>query len=91
MRFVLSCVDCQTKKRSGEALAGLMRPIRVNVPFEKVGIDFIGPFPLTSAGNKYAIVAVDYLTKWAICKAVPSASSSRRFLCVERRTVRPCS
>jgi hypothetical protein len=40
-----------------------------------VGIDLIGPFPLTSSGNKHAIVAVDYLTKWAICKAVPAASS----------------
>ncbi|KZS10218.1 Uncharacterized protein APZ42_025366 [Daphnia magna] len=50
-RFVLSCVDCQTKKRAREASAGLMRPIRVSQPFEKVGIDLIGPFPLNSAGN----------------------------------------
>ena len=75
VRFVLSCVDCQTKKRSREAPAGLLRPIQARRPFEKVGIDLIGPFPLTSSGNKHAIVAVDYLTKWAICKAVPAASS----------------
>jgi hypothetical protein len=75
VRFVLSCIDCQTKKRSREAPAGLLRPIQARRPFEKVGIDLIGPFPLTSSGNKHAIVAVDYLTKWAICKAVPAASS----------------
>jgi len=75
IRFVLSCVDCQMKKRIQKAPAGFMRSVRVSKPFEKVGIDLIGPFPLTSAGNRYAIVAVDYLTKWAICKAVPSASS----------------
>lgn len=75
MRFVLSCVDCQTKKGSGEAPAGLMRPIRVQKPFEKVGIDLVGPFPRTAAGHRYVIVAIDFLTKWVICKAVPSTSS----------------
>ena len=75
VRFVLSCIDCQTKKRSREAPAGLLRPIQARRPFEKVGIDLIGPFPLTSSGNRHAIVAVDYLTKWAICKAVPAASA----------------
>lgn len=73
--FVLSCVDCQTKKRPREAPAGLLQSTRVNQPFEKVGIDLIGPFPITAAGNRHAIVAVDYLTKWAIVKAVPKASA----------------
>ena len=75
IRFVLSCIDCQTKKRSREAPTGLLRPIQARRPFEKVVIDLIGPSPLTSSGNRHAIVAVDYLTKWAICKAVPAASS----------------
>jgi hypothetical protein len=35
----------------------------------------IGPFPITNAGNRYAIVAVVYLTKWAITKAAPKAST----------------
>ena len=72
---MLSCVDCQTKKRPREAPAGLLQSIRANRPFEKVGIDLIGPFPIKAAGNKHAIVAVDYLTKWAIVKAVPKASA----------------
>ena len=47
--FVVSCVDCQTKKRSREAPAGLLQPIRVDQPFEKVGID--RPFPYHSCGE----------------------------------------
>ncbi|GJV17330.1 reverse transcriptase domain-containing protein [Tanacetum coccineum] len=35
------------------------------------GIDFIGPFP-TSRGNKYILVAVDYLSKWVKVKALPT-------------------
>ncbi|GJU77164.1 reverse transcriptase domain-containing protein [Tanacetum coccineum] len=35
------------------------------------GIDFMGPFPL-SRGNKYILVAVDYLSKWVEAKALPT-------------------
>ncbi|GKC09270.1 reverse transcriptase domain-containing protein, partial [Tanacetum coccineum] len=36
----------------------------------KKGIDFMGPFP-SSRGNKYILVAVDYLSKWVEAKALP--------------------
>ncbi|GJX69508.1 reverse transcriptase domain-containing protein [Tanacetum coccineum] len=35
------------------------------------GIDFMGPF-LSSRGNKYILVAVDYLSKWVEAKALPT-------------------
>ncbi|GKB82217.1 reverse transcriptase domain-containing protein [Tanacetum coccineum] len=34
-------------------------------------IDFMGPFP-SSRGNKYILVAVDYLSKWVKAKALPT-------------------
>ncbi|GKB25807.1 reverse transcriptase domain-containing protein [Tanacetum coccineum] len=37
----------------------------------KDGIDFMGPFP-SSRGNKYILVAVDYLSKWVEAKALPT-------------------
>ncbi|GJR72272.1 reverse transcriptase domain-containing protein [Tanacetum coccineum] len=36
-----------------------------------LGIDFMGPFP-SSRGNKYILVAVDYLSKWVESKALPT-------------------
>nr|GEY42012.1 reverse transcriptase domain-containing protein [Tanacetum cinerariifolium] len=37
----------------------------------KKGIDFMGPFS-RSKGNKYILVAVDYLSKWVEAKALPT-------------------
>nr|GEW39330.1 reverse transcriptase domain-containing protein [Tanacetum cinerariifolium] len=39
--------------------------------FDVGGIDFMGPFP-SSRGNKYILVAVDYLSKWVEAKALPT-------------------
>nr|GFA46117.1 reverse transcriptase domain-containing protein [Tanacetum cinerariifolium] len=42
--------------------------------FDVWGIDFMGPF-LSSKGNKYILVAVDYLSKWVEAKALPTNDS----------------
>nr|GFA59940.1 reverse transcriptase domain-containing protein [Tanacetum cinerariifolium] len=48
--------------------------IQVCEIFDVRGIDFIGPF-LSSRGNKYILVAVDYLSKWVEAKALPTNDS----------------
>nr|GEU98374.1 reverse transcriptase domain-containing protein [Tanacetum cinerariifolium] len=45
--------------------------IQVCEIFDVWGIDFLGPFP-SSRGNKYILVAVDYLSKWVKVKALPT-------------------
>ncbi|GJT93834.1 reverse transcriptase domain-containing protein [Tanacetum coccineum] len=45
--------------------------IQVCKIFDVWGIDFMGPFP-SSQGNKYILVAVDYLSKWVEAKALPT-------------------
>nr|GFA55382.1 reverse transcriptase domain-containing protein [Tanacetum cinerariifolium] len=45
--------------------------IQIYKIFDIWGIDFMGPFP-SSRGNKYILVAVDYLSKWVEAKALPT-------------------
>nr|GFB19241.1 reverse transcriptase domain-containing protein [Tanacetum cinerariifolium] len=47
--------------------------IQVCEIFDVWGIDFMGPF-LSSKGNKYTLIAVDYLSKWVEAKALCNIS-----------------
>ena len=44
--------------------------------FKHWGIDTVGPFPKDAQGNKYAIVAVDYLTRWPEVFPAKTATAS---------------
>lgn len=44
-------------------------------PFDRVGIDLYGPLPYTSAGNRWVIVAIDHLTRYAETAALPAATA----------------
>src|SRR5947209_19410366 len=49
-----------------------LHPIKIGQPFDHIGIDFVRPLPETKQGNKYIIVAIEYLTKWSKAKAILS-------------------
>ncbi|GJY24027.1 reverse transcriptase domain-containing protein [Tanacetum coccineum] len=58
-------------KSHKRAIAWKLSDIKVCEIFDVWGIDFMGPFP-SSRGNKYILVAVDYLSKWVEAKALPT-------------------
>lgn len=75
-KYVRACHDCQTKKRPTTRLSGRLQPIpQPYQPFQRIGIDFLGPFPLSTSGNKWIIVAIDHLTRYAETTSVPAANA----------------
>lgn len=73
--YIETCRLCQGKKAENKMAAGLLCPIKTGGPFEMVGMDLLGPFPTSDRGHRNIIVATDYLTRWAECRAIPNGSS----------------
>ena len=63
--YVGSCDQCQRTGAPAFRNHWPLTPIIPIAPFEKWGINFVGPINLVSAWrNRYIILATDYATKW---------------------------
>ncbi|GJZ80711.1 reverse transcriptase domain-containing protein [Tanacetum coccineum] len=69
--MIKSCDTCQRQGKISQRDEMPQNAIQVCEIFDVWGIDFMGPFP-SSHGNKYILVAVDYLSKWVEAKALPT-------------------
>ncbi|GJR20404.1 reverse transcriptase domain-containing protein [Tanacetum coccineum] len=68
--MIKSCDTCQRQGKISQRDEMPQNAIQVCEIFDVWGsIDFMGPFP-SSRGNKYILVAVDYLSKWVEAKAL---------------------
>ena len=66
-----------------------MRPIPPpNVPFFRVGVDFIGPFPATPRyRNTYVLVITDHCTRFTIAKPMKAANSRNAVAVIEENLI----
>ena len=70
--WIESCPACIIRKPTTTQQVGKLSSIPVFAPFELVGIDILGPLPLSDDGNKWIVVFTDHFTKWA--EAFPIAN-----------------
>ena len=68
------CRSCDACQKAGirHLQSGPLQPIVVFAPFEKWGIDAVGPLPKTQHGKEFILVAIDYMTKWVEAIATSS-------------------
>ena len=73
-RWSQACLVCATHN-PGRAIRPPLTPIPAAGPFDCIGVDVI-QFPRSSSGNQYAVIFMDYLTKWPEVFAVSDQSSA---------------
>ena len=61
-KWCRACLVCATRS-VGKPIKPSLTPIPVFGPFDRVGVDVL-QLPKSSHGNRYAVVFMDYLTKW---------------------------
>nr|CAH66588.1 OSIGBa0111E13.6 [Oryza sativa] len=61
---IKKCESCQRHGRSQAAPQYDLQPIAPIWPFARWGLDIIRPFPMGRNGYKFAIVAVEYFSRW---------------------------
>nr|GFA04967.1 reverse transcriptase domain-containing protein [Tanacetum cinerariifolium] len=69
--LVKHCDSCQRQGKVSQRDEMPQNFIQIYEIFDVWGIDFMGLFP-SSKGNKYVLVAIDYLSKWFEAKSLPT-------------------
>ena len=73
-RYCRACLTCATRKGIGRAIRPNLQPIPVGGPFHRLGVDVL-QLPLSYNSNQYAIVFMDFCTKWLKVFAAPNQTS----------------
>uniref|UniRef100_A0A8C4XBU5 Gypsy retrotransposon integrase-like protein 1 n=1 Tax=Erpetoichthys calabaricus TaxID=27687 RepID=A0A8C4XBU5_ERPCA len=75
-RFCVSCPECQLWQIPRRDRAPLVPLPLIDVPFERIGVDIVGPLEPSARGHKYILVLVDYATRYP--EAVPLRSANSK-------------
>ena len=77
MTFTKKCDRCQKFAKIPRAPSTELTQMLSPWPFAVWGIDLIGALPTAKSSFKYAIVAVDYFTKWVEAEPLPTITSKK--------------
>lgn len=73
-QHIRSCSTCR-EQRMMLIKQNVLKPLPIVAIWHRVHIDCMGPYPVTAAGNKYIVLAVDSFSKWPEARAIPDHSS----------------
>ena len=66
------CKSCHTCASHKSSLKAPLTSDFTGTPFQRIAIDIVGPFPVTTRNNKYILVVNDYFTKWRESLPLPA-------------------
>jgi hypothetical protein len=85
VKLVKTCQACQKFSPNIQALSQPTQLITPSWPFERWGINIMGLLTTTQVNYKFAVVVVEYVTKWVEAKPLVNIAATRmkRFFMVE--------
>ena len=67
-----NCRTCAVRKSPTPKARAPLTSIVTGSPLQLVAVDIVGPFPETTVGNSYILVAADYFTRWVEAYPIPN-------------------
>ena len=71
-----SCDPCSQRKTPNPKPRAPLVSIQAGHPMQLVATDIVGPFPESTLGNSYILVAIDYFTRWVEAYPIPCQEAS---------------
>lgn len=82
--YVLNCSTCKEIKAPNFTLRPPMGlQVDVERPWQRVYVDFLGPYPRSKSGNVYLFVVLDKFTKFVLLKPMAKATASNSIKYIE--------
>ena len=83
--YVKTCKVCAERKKTSQR-HGLMQNFElVEQPFERVGIDWIGPLPESKNGNQYVLMIVDHYSHYPMAIPVKRNDAATLVRCLHEK------
>ncbi|KAL1258013.1 hypothetical protein QQF64_011257 [Cirrhinus molitorella] len=80
-RFCQACPTCQRTTPQKPPPSPLIPLPIIEVPFERIGMDLVGPLPKSARGHEHILVIVDYATRYP--EAVPLRKATAKAIAQE--------
>ncbi len=74
-RWCAACRECQLVNPPASPKASLRPLPLMQVPFDRIGMDLIGPLERSACGHRFALVLVDYATRYPEAVALRNISA----------------
>ena len=86
-RYVQTCEFCQKKKDPPKKKTGFLQPLLVKGPFNRIHMDYAGPFVKSKTGKMYLLLAIDSSTKYIFAQAVTAATAANAAMFLMQRII----
>ena len=75
-QHIRECLACAKNKPGGHGKNAPVQQFPAGGRHEMIGMDLVGPLPLTHDKNRYLLVIIDYWTRWAEAVPIPNKESA---------------
>ena len=85
--YCQTCDTCQKFKPKNSTQKSPMVTIKVDNPWDLVGVDVAGPLKLTPWGNVYIFLAICFVSKFCITEATPTFTAEKTIRFLEKKLI----